>query len=129
MASNDLFDVEAASMEQDTHKTNSRGIPSSVRNSMVVVIGEFCGTFMFLFLAFIGAQTALNANDPGNKDPDAPLLPMTLLYIACAFGTSLAINVWIFFRVTGGMFNPAVSKELLFLLDLQLMPGYRSLSV
>lgn len=75
----------------------------------MVVIGEFCGTFMFLLLSLIGAQTAINNNNPSNPDSDAPLLPMTLLYIACSFGAALAVNVWIFFRVTGGMFNPAVS--------------------
>lgn len=33
----------------------------------------------------------------------------SLLYIALAFGFSLAVNAWIFFRVSGGLFNPAVS--------------------
>lgn len=31
------------------------------------------------------------------------------LYIALSFGFSLAVNAWIFFRVSGGLFNPAVS--------------------
>ena len=34
--------------------------------------------------------------------------PSILLYVALSFGFSLAVNVWIFFRVSGGMFNPAV---------------------
>lgn len=109
MSSNDVFDVEAASLQQDTHKSTAHVIPSGPRNALVVILGEFCGTFMFLFLSFVGAQTAINNNDPKNTDPNAPMLPMTLLYIACSFGTALAVNVWIFYRVTGGMFNPAVS--------------------
>jgi aquaporin related protein len=32
-----------------------------------------------------------------------------LLYIALSFGFSLTVNAWIFFRVSGGLFNPAVS--------------------
>ena len=32
-----------------------------------------------------------------------------LLYISLCFGFSLAVNAWIFFRVSGGLFNPAVS--------------------
>lgn len=32
-----------------------------------------------------------------------------LLYIAFAFGTSLAVNVAIFAEISGGKFNPAVS--------------------
>lgn len=109
MSSNDVFDVEAASLQQDTNKSRHRGIPSGPRNAIVIIIGEFCGTFMFLFFSFVGAQTAINNNDPKNTDPDAPLLPMSLLYIACSFGVALTVNVWIFYRVTGGMFNPAVS--------------------
>src|ERR1700685_837409 len=31
------------------------------------------------------------------------------LYIALAFGFSLLVNAWIFFRISGSLFNPAVS--------------------
>lgn len=31
------------------------------------------------------------------------------LYISLAFGFSLTVSAWIFFRVSGGLFNPAVS--------------------
>lgn len=78
----------------------------SIRNELVIIIGEFCGTYMFLLLAFLGTQAALNNNVPGN--PSAPLFPYSLLYIASSFGASIAIMVWVFYRVTGGMFNPAV---------------------
>lgn len=79
-----------------------------VRNALVIILGEFAGTFMFLLLSFIGAQTALVTNS--YSDPNAPLLPFSLMYIAASFGTALAVNVWIFYRVSGGMFNPAVSN-------------------
>ncbi|KAF4447417.1 hypothetical protein F53441_9028 [Fusarium austroafricanum] len=84
--------------------------PNRVKNAIVIVLGEFCGTFMFLLLSFIGAQTALLTNDPSN--PKAPLEPFSLMYIAASFGTALAVNVWIFYRVSGGMFNPAVTLGL-----------------
>lgn len=76
-----------------------------MRTHLVFGIGEFVGTFMFLFFAFAGTQVANTA--PAN----AAKLPSTsnLLYIAFAFGFSLMVNVWAFFRVTGGAFNPAVS--------------------
>jgi aquaporin related protein len=32
-----------------------------------------------------------------------------LLYIALSFGFSLAVNAWVFFRISGGLFNPAVT--------------------
>ena len=37
-----------------------------------------------------------------------PSIPL-LLYISFAFGFSLAVNVFIFYRVSGGLFNPAVT--------------------
>lgn len=104
-----IFDVEAATLQQHSLKPMAQRIPPNLRNTMVIVSGEFCGTFMFLFLAFVGTQTAVNNNDPLNPDSKAPLLPMSLFYIAASFGAALAVNVWVFYRVTGGMFNPAVS--------------------
>lgn len=35
-----------------------------------------------------------------------------LLYISLAFSFSLAVNAWVFFRVSGGLFNPAVTLAL-----------------
>ncbi|KAL7794321.1 aquaporin-like protein [Trichoderma ceciliae] len=81
-----------------------------IRNEVVVVFGEFCGTFMFLLMSFIGTQAAIENNFPGN--PDALLFPFSLMYIAASFGSALAVNVWVFYRVTGGMFNPAVTLGL-----------------
>jgi aquaporin related protein len=72
---------------------------------LVSMLGEFVGTYLFLFFAFAGTQVA---NTPAGK-ADAPPNPATLLYISLAFGFSLAVNVWIFFRISGGLFNPAVS--------------------
>ncbi|KAH0496312.1 hypothetical protein TgHK011_003683 [Trichoderma gracile] len=80
-------------------------LSGSFKTALVVAVGEFCGTFMFLLLSFMGAQTALNTS---GGSLDAP----TLLYIASSFGTALAVNVWVFYRVTGGMFNPAVTLGL-----------------
>ena len=67
---------------------------------------------MFLFLAFTGTQIALNAagttqlTSSDNPAPDVS----KLIYIAFAFGVSLAINVAIFADISGGKFNPAVCQ-------------------
>lgn len=69
-----------------------------------------CRTTLFLFFSFAAAQTANEKSDtlsPKAGDTQPSLLQIT--YIAAAFGTSLAVNVWVFYRVSGGMFNPAVS--------------------
>jgi glycerol uptake facilitator-like aquaporin len=44
------------------------------------------------------------------KQEDAAITPaVDLLYIAFSFGFSLGVNVWVFYRVSGGLFNPAVT--------------------
>lgn len=82
-----------------------RGRP--VKHHFVAALGEFVGTFLFLFFAFAGTQTANESTSTSTADTGPNLLQ--LLYISLVFGFSLAINVWIFFRVSGGLFNPAVS--------------------
>ena len=82
------------------------------RNNVVAFIGEFVGTFLFLFFAFSATQVAnaaaAGAGTSGGSLSKAPNAS-TLLYISIAFGFSLAVNVWIFFRISGGAFNPAVT--------------------
>ncbi|KPM45929.1 hypothetical protein AK830_g583 [Neonectria ditissima] len=83
---------------------------ASARNLLVILFGEFCGTFMFLLLSFIGTQNAILTNNL--TDSTAPLQPFSLIFIAASFGTALTVNVWIFYRISGGMFNPAVTLGL-----------------
>lgn len=83
-------------------------LPNSVRNHFIAMLGEFVGTFMFLFFAFSATQVA-------NTGPGATAVPQgantsALLYVSLAFGFSLAVNAWTFFRISGGLFNPAVTK-------------------
>lgn len=99
-------------------RANLSGIvPNKIRNELIAFIAEFCGTFMFLFFAFVGTQVANEAamasaggaNNAHHSLAQAPNAE-TLLYISLAFGFSLAVNVWIFFRISGGLFNPVVSQ-------------------
>jgi aquaporin rerated protein, other eukaryote len=86
------------------------------RNEGVAAAAEFAGTFMFLFFAFGGTQVAntaavfSDAATAGQEDGSITQAPNTsvLLFIALSFGFSLMVNVWVFFRVSGGLFNPAV---------------------
>jgi aquaporin related protein len=65
---------------------------------------EFLGTTMFLLLGFGGVQAAHEAQ--GSTLEQA-------LYIATSFGLSLLASAWLFFRTTGGLFNPDVTLALL----------------
>ncbi|KAH7078774.1 aquaporin-like protein [Paraphoma chrysanthemicola] len=78
-------------------------LPNRARHLLIACIGEFVGTFLFLFFAFAATQVA------NNLLGDNPMDIQALMYISLAFGFSLAVNVWIFFRVSGGLFNPAVT--------------------
>ncbi|KAK3112106.1 Aquaporin-1 [Teratosphaeriaceae sp. CCFEE 6253] len=76
----------------------------TARNHFVACCGEFIGTFFFLFFALSGTQVANTAPNPENVNE-----LNRLTYISLAFGLSLAVNAWVWFRVSGGLFNPAVT--------------------
>lgn len=85
-------------------------IPDSLRNHFVAMCGEFVGTFLFLFFALSGTQVANSINtSSGESIEQVGSNPQQLQYIALCFGFSLAVNAWVFFRISGGLFNPAVS--------------------
>ena len=91
---------------------------SNAKNHFVAFIGEFVGTTMFLFFAFAGTQVAnigSNASSQSNTTTGEAtgFSPTVLLYISIVFGFSLMVNVWIFFRISGGLFNPAVTFAML----------------
>lgn len=72
--------------------------------------GEFVGTFLFLFFAFSGTQVANTQIKPlADSVVSQVANPAQLLYISLCFGFSLAVNAWVFFRISGGLFNPAVT--------------------
>ncbi|KAL4863842.1 hypothetical protein BDV12DRAFT_189375 [Aspergillus spectabilis] len=97
-------------------------LADTTRNNLIAIAGEFVGTFLFLFFAFAGTQVA---NTPKPVDGAPPNTP-ALLYSSLAFGFSLMVNVWAFYRVTGGLFNPAVTLALCLTGG---MPIYRGLFV
>ncbi|KKY27144.1 putative major intrinsic protein [Diplodia seriata] len=84
-------------------------MPTRARNHFIAVLGEFVGTFSFLFFALSAAQVAnatVASSDAGTATTS------DLLFIALGFGFSLAANIWVFFRISGGLFNPAVTLGL-----------------
>jgi len=74
---------------------------------------------MFLFFAFSGTQVANIDSRAGGgaanttTGADTGFSPQVLQYIALVFAFSLMVNVWIFFRISGGLFNPAVTFAML----------------
>ena len=77
------------------------------------MLGELVGTISFLFFAFAGTQVANISSNTNTGNTVITTVqqknPAQLLYISLSFGFSLAANAWVFFRISGGLFNPAVT--------------------
>ncbi|KAK0654770.1 MIP family channel protein [Cercophora newfieldiana] len=87
-------------------------LPATLRNNTVAALGEFVGTFLFLFFAFAGTQVAHTPVPDDTVEPDPKPNLIGLLWISTVFGVSLTANVWAFYRITGGLFNPSVTLAL-----------------
>lgn len=85
-------------------------VPDTIRNHFVAMCGEYVGTVLFLYFALSGTQVANSIPSTGGQTvAQAGSNPQQLQYIALCFGFSLAVNAWVFFRISGGLFNPAVT--------------------
>lgn len=80
-------------------------VNSDLRAHFIAMSGEFVGTTLFLYFAFAATQIA-NTLTPS----DSPSIDQ-MMFISVAFGFSLAVTAWVFFRVSGGLFNPAVRSS------------------
>lgn len=77
---------------------------------LVAASGEFVGTFFFLYFAYAGNLMALL--QAPYLASNGGLASTTDVWISFAYGFSLLINVWAFYRISGGLFNPAVHTPL-----------------
>ncbi|KAI5926106.1 aquaporin-like protein [Camillea tinctor] len=83
-------------------------LPLSIKNHIVAIASEFVGTFMFLLFA-LGGTNAVNSAPMEGQPENLAANAAKLLFISLCFGMSLAVNAWVFFRISGGLFNPAVT--------------------
>ncbi|KAE9573066.1 hypothetical protein CGMCC3_g10871 [Colletotrichum fructicola] len=100
-------------------------IADTTRNKIVSGLGEFCGTFLFLFFSFAGTQVA-NVVAVASASEDTLTV---ILFVALSFGVSLTANVWAFYRVSGGLFNPVVTLALVVCGGLPVLRGLLILPV
>lgn len=83
-------------LESSSHK--------SLRHEGIVFIGEFLGTFGFLYTGFMVAQISLMP-DPDRSGDVAGIDKAELLMIALGFGFGLFVNAFVWFRVSGAAFK------------------------
>ncbi|KAK8085782.1 aquaporin rerated protein [Apiospora hydei] len=77
------------------------------KQHFVATLGEFVGTFQFLFF---GNATHLMIIDLAAQSPTPKLLQV--VFIGYGYGFSLLVNAWAFYRISGGLFNPAITLGL-----------------
>ncbi len=87
------------------------------RRHFVAMVGEFVGTTLFLFFAFSGAQVINTIVPVDNPSPEVQA--SQVVFLALTFGFSLMVNAWVFYRISGGLFNPAVCTPILCLSTLK----------
>jgi len=80
----------------------------NIKQDICGALLELIGTFFFLTLAFGGVQATTSAGGVGQPAPNA----LNVFIASVNFGFSLLVSAWLFYRVTGGLFNPNVSLAL-----------------
>lgn len=108
---------ERNSRKRQVHVPLIGRVPDGPRKHILAVIGEFVGTVLVLLFAYAGTQVAqLDASVPqlqgtvlgDTNKVGTPANTSQLIFIALSFGFSLAVTAWVFFRISGSLFNPAV---------------------
>lgn len=87
------------------------GLFGTIGDDLQAALLEYVGTTTFLLLAFGGVQAA--AEEAASAGEAVSIDVNHIMYISLSFGFSLLVSAWLFFRVTGGLFNPNVSLALL----------------
>ena len=100
-------------------------VPMRVRNRLIAMLSEFVGTFMFMFIGIGGNSTVINDAAVklqwGEGSPAAD--PAKILFIATTWGMAVTVNAWAFFRISGGLFNPAVTMAMMIIQAVPLIDG------
>lgn len=80
---------------------------STLTTHLVAAVGEFVGTFMFLYFAF-ACQIMLVNQAAERAIGNGLASSQQNIFTALVYGFSLLVNAWTFYRISGGLFNPAV---------------------
>lgn len=87
--------------------TKNAADQSELRKHFVAASGEFVGTFLFLFISFLGHS--MSVSQAADVGPNGGKSNQTVVFISISYGISLLVTAWTLYRVSGGLFNPAVT--------------------
>lgn len=82
---------------------------ASWKNHWLMATSEFCGTFVFLFFAYIICNHAGNAWDHKIYPSTEVTHASSTVQIAFGFGMGVMVAIYMFGNISGGHFNPAVT--------------------
>ncbi|KAK8038040.1 aquaporin rerated protein [Apiospora phragmitis] len=101
--------IDQRSGDHRHHHNHSHQHTTKFQQHFVAATGEFVGTFMFLFMGYAGHLMILDqvATDK-NSVANTSLGFLQTMAVGFTYGFSLLVSVWAFYRISGGLFNPAV---------------------
>lgn len=105
----DTPDLEQQQLPAVTKQSKRFGLSDTWRNHLIAVSGEFIGTFIFLWTAYMIAQNA-NSDETYKKVGSNPA---KLIMISFGFGFGVMVGIVLTARVSGGHLNPAVTLSML----------------
>jgi len=82
------------------------------KQDLIAFVGEFFGTTMFLFIGLGCIKTAQDSQSASQTQVATTLSQQTIMFISVGMGLSLLVTAWVFYRITGGLFNPAITLSL-----------------
>ena len=91
--------------QPDTTSPRKPSFFVGIKDDLWAALLEYVGTTIFLLLAFGGVQAAAGEASASEASSEVS----RIMYISLCFGFSLIVSAWLFYRVTGGLFNPDVS--------------------
>lgn len=102
-------------------RSNTEHHWSAPNKHFIAAAGEFVGTFLFLFTGYLIHAMSVgfapeSATGGGNTN-------QTVVFIAIGYGFSLLVAAWVLYRVSGGLFNPAITLGLVLTGNLTPMRG------
>ncbi|GAA6030334.1 hypothetical protein JCM8097_009053 [Rhodosporidiobolus ruineniae] len=112
-------DHDANAVDRDRAAHAAKGGALNARDELVAMITEFVGTTMLLFFISGGVNTAklLTTSVTGSpqvfdgegNNPGGAYNTDSLMYISLVTAFTYSIILWMFYKVTVGLFNPAIS--------------------